>query len=317
MSLVLLPYQENAPLPAPVNQAKISIKLADIGYLFFNDKSLSQTGKISCASCHKPDLHYQDGLERALVGSNFLSRNTPSLLNVNRYRSFFWDGRAKSIEDQLNGPLFSRVELNTNINLVRSSINKNPNTAGFFKIWKVLNPSRNEIDFLKQALEAFIATITTKQTRFDLYNRNKIGFSGLEKDGMAIFFGKAGCVRCHKPPNFTDNLFHDIGLYRRRIIYQTIHVGGHVEESVTVDRGIGDIIGGTENMFKFRTASLVNVNETAPYMHDGSLPTLEAVVDFYDRGGDVKASLRKPLGLTVTEKKALIAFLKTLSDSHR
>lgn len=281
--------------------------LLDAGEILFASSSISEDNAVSCASCHSPQNFFQDGLERAFVRGLFQKRNTPTLLNINRYDNFFWDGRATNLAEQIRGPLFSRTELNSNPQIISRAIQETPQLKNLFD-----TSGKSSEEFVVEALTYYIESLTTQQTKYSQYKVGSQKLSNSELRGLEIFSGKAGCAECHMPPNFTDSEFHDSGLFRRKIIFETVHTGEAVYEQLGTDRGRGDVVGGKENLYTFRTPSLYNVFLTAPYMHDGSLPTLDAVIDFYNRGGDIGKGQK--LGLSEQEKEDLVSFLNTLTD---
>jgi cytochrome c peroxidase len=199
--------------------------------------------------------------------------------------------------------------------ILQKYVSSNSELANTYLRWSNQNfNSEDVVSFIKEGLIAYIRSLATTKTRYSTYFSSNQPLLPNEARGLRIFSGKAGCVACHPPPDFTDNDFHDVGLYRRKIIFTSLQIDGRVVDSMGPDQGRGNVVEGIENLFEFRTPSLVNVALTGPYMHDGSLPTLEAVIDFYNRGGDNSNSHQKSLGLTTEEKRSLIAFLEALSD---
>lgn len=166
-----------------------------------------------------------------------------------------------------------------------------------------------------KAIEKFVISVSTRESRFSLYLEDKSILTKEEISGFELFVGKAKCAVCHSPPEFTDNSFHDNGLFRRRLILQT-RANPDIQDRFELgfDYGRGNIESGTAHLFKFRTPSLYNIALTAPYMHDGSFRTLEEVIDFYNRGGKNREKHIEPLFLKENEKAFLIKFLKTLTD---
>jgi cytochrome c peroxidase len=200
--------------------------------------------------------------------------------------------------------LFARHELNSSEAILKNFIETEPLLRN---AWQ--KSQLTVKDFVLKSLEQFILSICTEDSRYSLFLEGKEKLTKEEMTGLTIFFGKAKCSQCHLPPDFTDNKFHDTGLFKRRLILQT---RGNPESpdrfELGFDYGRGNIEPGEHNVFSFRTPSLYNVQLTAPYMHD------EEVVDFYNRGGDAPSTKHKPLNLNNKEKVALVAFLKTLTD---
>lgn len=262
------------PVPEinPLTPAKIAL-----GRRLFFDKRLSRDGRLACASCHDPKLAFSDGrkVARGINGAEG-SRNAPAIVNRGYGTSFFWDGRAKTLEQQALEPILNPKELGM--------------TAA-----EVERRTGLRIANVTAALATYVRTIRSGDSRFDRYAAGKTtALSDQEKAGLALFRGKAGCNTCHIGPNFTDEKFHNTGVAWR--------------DGRLVDQGAGD--------GRFKTPTLREVARTAPYMHDGSIRTLEDVVEYYDRGGHPNPGLDGglgPLHLRSEEKQALVAFLRTLA----
>jgi len=252
---------------------------------------------MSCSTCHDPSKGFSDGVSRPVGSHGFrLPRHTPSLLNAG-YNSFqFWDGRASSLE-QLIEPLTSSKEMSmTDEGELVSRLIHNAFYRDTFRSVFGGEPSLNNV---AKAVAAFERTIVSRGSRFDRYaGGDKAALTEAEKNGLVLFIGKAHCARCHSGPNFTDNTFHNIG----------INSGDDGRFRVTrleEDRGA------------FKTPSLRNIAAHAPYMHDGSIPTLSAVIDYYDRGGNPgkgKSPFIFKTGLSNSEKRDLLEFLQALNE---
>jgi cytochrome c peroxidase len=260
----------------PLTPAKIAL-----GRKLFFDKRLSLDRTVACASCNDPKLAFSDGrkVARGINGQEG-TRNAPAIINRGYGRTFFWDGRAKSLEQQVLEPILNPKELGMTEALVER--------RAHLKIGEVT-----------AALASYVRTIRSGDSRFDRYAAGKSGaLNEQEKAGLALFRGRARCSTCHAGPNFTDENFHNTGIAWKY--------------SKLADEGSGD--------GKFKVPTLREVARTAPYMHDGSLATLEDVVDYYDRGGNANPSLDedlRPLHLNAEEKLALVAFLQSLSGTVR
>jgi cytochrome c peroxidase len=266
------------PVPEanPLTPAKIAL-----GRRLFFDKHLSRDGTVACASCHDPKLAFSDGRKIARgIGGAEGTRSAPAIINRGYGRTFFWDGRAKSLEQQALEPILNPKELGMTEALVESRTH--------LKIAEVT-----------AALASYVRTIRSGDSRFDRYAAgHQRALSDLEKTGLAVFRGKARCTICHAGPNFTDEQFHNTGIAWR--------------DGALIDPGSGE--------GQFKVPTLREVARTAPYMHDGSLKTLEDVVDYYDRGGNANPHLDedlRPLHLTSDEKSALVQFLRSLSGDVR
>jgi len=293
VGLGVLPQLE-VPVDNPQSPRKI-----ELGRRLFFDKDLSGDHSISCATCHNPASGFSDGKPHA-IGSNSeeLARHTPTVLNA-AYNSYqFWDGRATSLEQQAIFPITSAAEMNLpdEAELVRR-LNADSDYRQEFQVAFGENPSLKSV---VRPIAAYERTLITTNSRFDRYASGDKGALTIhEKNGLALFIAKARCSRCHDGPNFTDNQFQNTG------------IGAKDEGRSAITRQASDW--GT-----FKTPGLRDVARHLPYMHDGSLATLEAVIDYYDRGGNIKKG-KSPfllkIGLSSEEKHDLLAFLKTLNGS--
>jgi cytochrome c peroxidase len=276
------------------NEARIRL-----GQVLFGDKRLSGPGTHACASCHDPALAFTDGvpLGRGAAG-RVLARHTPALWNLAWGETFFWDGRAPTLEDQALGPIESPLEMAGSVAKAAAAFRDDPDmTARFAEAFP--GEPRVEPRQILRALAAYERTLVSPPTRFDRWVEGEAAaLTDEEKAGFALFRGKAGCANCHSGWAFTDRAYHDIGL-------------------PGTDRGRGAQIGLAAADHAFRTPSLRELTWTAPYMHDGSLPTLDAVLDHYEKGVQPRPSLSADLhrlDLTGDERLALLAFLGTLSS---
>ena len=288
------------PVPPVPSDNPQTLKKIALGRRLFFDKQLSGDGSISCGSCHDPKKGLSDGRPKA-VGFHgaALPRRTPSIWNAAYNSSQFWDGRATTLEEQAPGPMSSPNEMNSpaEVDLMRR-LDTNPYYQGAF--WSVFgeNPTLKDV---AKALAAFERTLLARNSRFDRYARDdKRALTEHEKNGLVVFVGKGRCARCHDGPNFTDNKFQNIGV------------------GAEDDQGRSSITGTESDRGAFKTPGLRNVELHAPYMHDGSLPTLRAVIDYYDRGGGPrpgKSPFLMKIGLTEGEKRDLVSFLLSLTDT--
>jgi cytochrome c peroxidase len=285
------------PVVAPADNPQTPQKIA-LGKTLFFDKQLSGDRTMSCATCHDPDKGFSDGRVKAIgFGGKELPRHSPTVLNA-AYNSFqFWDGRATSLEEQARGPITSAAEMNLadESELIRR-LQADPRYQWKFEEVFGEGPSLSNV---ARAIAAYERTLVTRNSRFDRYARgDKKALTHEEKEGLALFLGKARCSQCHSGPNFTDNKFYNLG------VAEASDAGRYVVTKQADDLGA------------FKTSGLRDVTRHAPYMHDGSLATLEAVVNYYDRGGDEaknKSQLMTRLELTPEEKRNLVAFLRSLT----
>jgi cytochrome c peroxidase len=287
------------PPPSPPDNPITPEKIA-LGEKLFSDTRLSGNGKRSCASCHRPEWEFTDGRRRALALSAPLRRNTPSLWNLAWGKHFFWDGRAPSLEAQVGMPIAEAQEMGGDWPEILRRLGEDADLTARFRAAFSEEPGVAQATVL-EALASYVRSLVSPPTRFDAWiDGGAQALEPAEMAGFRLFIGKAGCVLCHVGWRFTDDRFHDIGLPGS-------------------DGGRGAVPGGTPGLMAFKTPSLREVARTAPYMHDGSLPTLEAVVRHYT-GGFVRrpslaTNLKRDLQLSAKEKSDLIAFLRTLSSA--
>ena len=312
----------------------------ELGRKLFFDRRLSFNGTMSCAMCHVPEEGFTSHASQRALGIEGKSsrRNAPTLLNVAWQARLFHDGREASLAAQAWMPLLNADEMaNPSSGDVLQRIRSLPDYAGRFE--RAFAGAGPGVDSLGAALAAFQATLVSADSRFDRwrYRGDRGALSEHEQSGLRIFAGKARCTSCHSVGEssalLADGKFHVTGAGRatapeRAIVVplapgvQTVLAAADLDAfgaDLPPDLGRFEITGDPAERFAFKTPSLRNVAHTAPYMHDGSLPTLEAVVDFYDRGGgDVpgKSALLAPLGLSAAEKQALVAFLHSLAGAN-
>lgn len=299
--LAILFIQATSVTTEPTNKA-------ELGKLLFFDSILSKDRTISCASCHKPDFAFADtsGVSIGVAGKKG-TRNTPTAMNVLLQRFFFWDGRAKTLEDQALAPIENPVEMNLHIDSALQRLQQSATYSAYFK--NIFNSKPNR-ENLAAALAAFERTLETSDSPFDnwKFSDDPHAVNDAVKKGFAIFNGKGKCSQCHFGADFTQNDFRNIGLFNGRNLN---------------DSGRMAITGLKEDLGKFKIGSLRNVAVTAPYMHNGMFKTLDAVIDFYNEPDKIVPNsinrdsiLARPLGLTPREKEDLKAFLLSLTDKR-
>jgi len=292
-------YRRPADIPNPAANAASPERLA-LGRALFFDPRLSRSSFVSCASCHNPAFSWADGNARATGDSmKTLGRRTPTILNLAWADALFWDGRAGTLEQQALGPITSAAEMNLPAERLVSRLSAVPEYVSRFK---AAYPSEGiTAATVGKAIAVFERSVVSGSAPFDRWVAGDArAISEDAKRGFVLFNTKARCSQCHMGWRFTDDGFQDIGLPGE-------------------DRGRGAIVKLDETQHAFKTPTLRNVSERAPYMHDGSIATLEEVVELYDRGGEVsRPSLSDeihPLHLTAAEKGQLLAFLRTLSSN--
>jgi cytochrome c peroxidase len=289
----------NAFINSTLNQRKISI-----GRDLFFDTRLSGDHKQACSSCHSPSLGWSDGLAVS-VGNNGipLKRTSPTILDVHKLSLLMWDGRAENLQQQALLPITSADEMNLPVDQISNRIAAIPSyKERFDSFYKEGVTLSNILD----AIAKFETTIRTTKSRFDLWvGGDNFALTKQELLGFEVFLHKekGNCVVCHQAPDFTDQGYHNIGLVD--FADKKADLGRFAIKPISVLKGA------------FRTPALRDIAITAPYFHDGSAINLEAVVDYYIKGGNYLNNLSpemKPIDLSKHEKNALIAFLKSLSS---
>jgi len=262
----------------PIPEANpLTVEKIDLGRRLFNDRRLSRDGTIACASCHDPARAFS--VDRAVapgVLGRAGRRNAPALLNRGYGRLFFWDGRSRSLEDQVLQPIQDPNEMDLTLADAAARTGVDATT-------------------MSQALASYVRSILSGDSPYDRFVAgDREALPADARAGMRIFRGRGNCSACHVGPNFSDEQLHNTGVAWR--------------DGRLIDSGAGH--------GEFKTPTLREVARTSPYMHDGSLITLEQVVDYYDLGGNANPWLDpelRALGLSNEDKRNLVAFLRTLS----
>lgn len=326
------------PLKLP-DEIRPDASRAELGRKLFFDRRLSFNGTMSCAMCHVPEQGFASSASQTGVGieGRSLRRNAPSLLNVAWQTSLFHDGRESSLVSQAWMPMLHADEMaNPSIGAALDRIRGLADYQGLFE--RVFEGSGASMQRFGEAIAAFEATLVAADSRFDRwrFGGDTSALTPLEQQGYELFAGKAGCAQCHTvgatDALFTDGAFHVTGAgqpqsgTRSYVVplapgVQTVlsdaDLGAFAAE-VPPDLGRFEITLDPADRFAFKTPTLRNVAHSAPYMHDGSLATLEAVIDFYDRGGGEvpnRSDRLRPLNLDAPGKQALAAFLRALDGS--
>ncbi len=310
--------------PLPARDAP-DAKLAELGkYLFFDEK-ISGDASLSCATCHDPQKGWGDGepLSQAYPGSKYF-RNSKTLLNSVYARYYYWDGRLTGGDKQtlVRDSITETHFLNMDGRIMLERLKQVPEYVERFNETQGGEPSFGRT---LNAIAAFLETVVSNNVPFDQGRLDKA-----QKRGLLHFKGKAGCVGCHNGAYFSDGQAHATGVpenpdilddpmrhFTMRSFLKFMGVPGF--EMIKVDPGFFIVSKDNADRGKFLTPTLREVTRTAPYMHNGTLATLEEVVDFYDQGGGEspdKDPLLVPLGLTKKEKSDLIAFLGSLSGDE-
>jgi cytochrome c peroxidase len=285
-------------LPAPADNPITTEKLA-LGRRLFVEARLSADGRTSCASCHQPARAFTDGqrVARGVFGRSG-RRNVPSILNRGYGTAFSWDGGGVTLEDQVRRAISSSVDLGLSPAVAAERLSHDATYAAAFDAAFAAPISA---DLLVQAIATFVRGARSGNSPFDRFFAGDLAALSTEaRRGYVLFTGQARCGRCHAGPLFTDEDLHNTGVGWGR------------------DAGRFDVTELPEDRGRFKTPGLRDVGLTAPYMHDGSLATLEAVVEFYDRGGGRNPNLdpaMRPLRLTPDQRSALVAFLRGLQGA--
>jgi cytochrome c peroxidase len=333
------------PLSVPTDVV-LDPKRIELGRKLFFDRRLSFNGTMSCAMCHVPEEGFTSHASKTALGieGKSLKRNAPSLLNVAwQAQRLFHDGRETSLSTQAWLPLLNADEMaNPSVGHVLQRIRGLADYAQLFE--RAFAGAGPSMDSVGAALAAFEASLIAADSRFDRWRFGGQGaaLSAEEQQGFLIFAGKGHCTRCHlvgeRQALFADGQFHVTGVGFNTTIAPSamnarsfvVPLAPGVQTVMTdvdlsafanpnvVDLGRFDITLAPAERYAFKTPSLRNVAQTAPYMHDGSIATLEDVVDFYDQGAGAapnKSASLAALGLLAPEKRALVAFLKSLDGA--
>jgi cytochrome c peroxidase len=282
--LLSVPAGLDAFLPVPEGNPLTREKI-ELGRKLFFDTRLSRDGTVSCATCHKPELAFSDTHKLSVgIGGRTGNRRVPRLINRVYGSSFFWDGRAATLEEQVIQPIANPKEMDMKVEDAAARVGLDSKT-------------------LANALASYVRAMLSGDSPYDRYLQgDPEGLTKQQLAGLRLFRGKAGCAACHLGPNLTDERFHNTG------------IGWPHEEGRFASTGK------PEDKGAFKTPTLREAARTPPYMHDGSLAILEEVIDFYDKGGKSNPQLdpeMRKLNLSAEEKSVLIEFLRALNGTVR
>ena len=300
--------QDNTPADNPVTDTG-----ATLGRVLFYDKRLSANHTVSCASCHQAEHGFSDPRPLSVgFDGGLTDRNSMGLTSARYYprEHFFWDERAATLEDQVLMPIQNEVEMGLTLAELVARVSAEPYYAELFT--QAFGDATVTTDRISRALAQFVRSIVSSETKYD--RGVALGFTNFtaqENLGRRLFLGQVGaatCNACHGTDNFVPANIENNGL-----------------ENPLVDLGVGGVTGRPADLGKFKVPTLRNIELTAPYMHDGRFATLEEVIEFYDSGVTATPNLGRPLraangqprrlNLSADEKSALLAFLKTLTDT--
>ncbi len=297
-----IPLGLDAYMPVPDDNPLTPEKVG-LGRKLFNEPLLSRDQSMDCATCHNTKRAFTDARPVAIgVLGRKGTRRVPVLVNRGYGAAFFWDGRAASLEEQVLQPIQNPKELDMSLQEVVARLSRRREYRRRFQ--EAFGRDVNATD-LARALASYVRTVLSGNSGVDRYlNGEHEALSPQERSGLALFRGKGNCIACHVGPNFSDEKFHNTGVAWR--------------DGKLLDPGRFALTGKEAEHGAFKTPTLREVARTAPYMHDGSIPTIEEVVEFYNRGGNpnpyLDAELR-PLRLSATEKQDLSSFLRALNGT--
>jgi len=313
------------PPDNPVTAEKIAL-----GRQLYFDERLSKDQTVSCATCHDPNRGFADGkaVAEGIEGRKG-ARNSPTVLNAVFNEFQFWDGRVDSLEEQAKGPLINPLEMGFGSHAEVEAVVRN--IPAYRDAFQAVFGRAPVIDDIAAAIATYERTVVSGNSAFDRHAAgDTTALSASAHRGLALWSGKARCNTCHPvsedAPFFTDNKFHNIGVAARArdfaaLARQAASLGAeldtlsHNESFAELGRFL--VTQQQKDLGAFKTPGLRDVALTAPYMHDGSEPTLESVVEFYDRGGEPNPYLDGgivPLKLTAEEKADLVAFMNALTS---
>ncbi|MEQ1529099.1 MAG: cytochrome c peroxidase [Methylococcales bacterium] len=309
-----------------------------LGRALFNDKRFSADGSVSCANCHQTDKAFTDGLPVALgINGQVGHRNAPTVINAAFFETLFLDGRANSLEAQALGPMTNPIEHGlANHQAIVEIVQKDAGyVAQFHQVFAV--PGKDiSINHVVKAIAGYERTLIAGNSAFDryLFGRDHTAMSDSAVRGLDVFKRKGNCVTCHEiswnNALFTDNRFYNIGVGFKQLspvladLVNAMNAGKNPDDfpltslqrselaRLNVTKSLSDL-------GKYKTPTLRNIALTAPYMHDGSMKTLEEVIEHYDQGGDKNRFIDTkifPLHLTPQEKADLLAFMQALTSAQ-
>jgi cytochrome c peroxidase len=302
-----------------------SDELRSLGKSLFFDSMLSHDNKMNCATCHQPEKGFADGIPKSVSNKNGITvfRNSPTLLNSAYADRYFYDLRAYTLEQQVEHVIFNKLEFNTSYTEILNKLNSNKTYSTKFKtIFKKKTITRE--DFTK-ALASYVLSLKSFNSSFDQYVRGET--SKIETSvakGFNLFTGKANCATCHfsptfsglVPPLYVENESEILGVFSKPTSTEIDEDEGRYNNGILYEKS-------WIYEKSFKTATIRNANETAPYFHNGAYATLEDVLEFYNQGGGegMGVSTRNQtlgsdkLNLTTEEKNDIIEFIKSLSDN--
>ncbi len=294
-------YVRPSTIPFPEDNPYTPQKAA-LGKALFFDPRLSGHGNMTCATCHNPSFGWETPQTTPIGAKNTaLERQAPTILNVAFIQPFFWDGRAKTAEEQAKGPIENPLEMDLPLQKAVAVISASPD---YTRLFDAVFPGKGVTeDTIVQAIATYERTVVASYSPFDAWiDGDEKAISDSAKRGFVVFNEKGECAVCHSGWNFTDNLFHDIGV-------------------TDTDLGRGKLDPNNQlAQFAFKTPSLRDIAQRAPYMHNGLTATLKDVVRHYETGGIDRPSrspLMNAIQLSDQERDDLVAFLHSLTGTKQ
>lgn len=290
---------EGFPTPAYDLSNNFSKAQFQLGKKLFFDPILSEDLTVSCSSCHLPNAAFSDPGNAFSIGINNTmgKRNSPALINLAWQTNFMWDGGVNHIEIQPLAPLTNPDEMGWDLAPVMANLNQNPEYKILFE--EAFDTDSITAAFMFKALAHYMSCLISSESKYDQYSRGEINFTGSELNGLNLF--QQNCATCHTEPLFTDFSYRNNGI-------------GWNPSSPDAGRFIITQI--NSDSLKFKVPTLRNVEVTFPYMHDGRISSLEAVIDHYANGNfhvNVDSQINS-ISLSASDKIDLLNFLKTLTD---
>ncbi len=305
---------------------EFSIEAASLGKALFFDPILSENNKRACASCHQPEKAFADGMitSNGFLEGEILTRNAPTVINSALQRNYFYDMRADHLEGQIGHVLVNKKEMQSSFETAIKKLNSSVEYVEWFR--RAFSGKEDTViskTSIENAISEYERTLVSLNSKFDKNIRGEENsFTGDEKAGFNIFMNKGRCATCHYlplfnnvvPPYYTRSEFEIIG---------TTKTGDLLHPELDEDKGRGALYGTEIFMHAFKTPTLRNIALTSPYMHNGAFENIDQVIEFYNKGGGTGLGLDVPnqtlssdsLQLTEKDKKSLIAFLNTLTDT--
>lgn len=289
-------------IPAPATNP-LRREIVQLGRQLFFDRRLSRDATVACSTCHDPARAFTDNRPIAIgIRGQLAGRRSPPIFNRAWGKSFFWDGRAATLEQQVLQPIANPKEMDQPVAALVARLAADPAYSKQFQDAFGAPPSSPN---LARALASYVRTILSGGSPYDRFVAgDSTALTTEQRQGLQLFRGKANCAACHIGPNLSDEELHNTGAAWRN--------------GAWTDPGRAAVSNQESDRGAFKTPSLREAARVAPYMHDGGLLTLQDVVEFYDQGGRGNPLLDpeiRPLHLTAQEKQALIAFLHALSGT--